>query len=493
VKNEFNMKPSKIDSTRTVRRIFISLSTALLFAAAGCSSSAPAVKTDPAKAAQGGTASADAQKKFVEAVEIYQKQGDAGIGSAISKLEDAVGTDPAFGKAWFNLGVLYEKQGKKEDAANAYTKASQASKKLGDSFVNLGMMALDAGKPDEARRLFEQALEAESYNAAAHNNLSVFFREDKDYPGAVRHARLSLAGDASNIEAYSNLARIYYRRGNFDVAKLVILNALKMPDGPNNPDLHNILGLVELERNDVTEGIRQFEKAVELAPEHVPALLNLGAVVLNVRDYPRALKLFEKVLALEPDSITAEISVAVAKRGMGDLAAADSIYQDILKRDPENAIVQYNLGVLEHEHKAQQAMVGTDREPPKPAASESPSDQMLASADQMEWTIANIKGAVDHYQASIEHYRSFLAYDKSGNQERREEANKRIGQVSELIGATREQIPGLESAAAELRQQAQEFARDEAAAREAEAAEEAQSGEAGPESAPEEANAGGGV
>lgn len=440
----------------------------LLLVAPGCSTTAATDVVDTTPRPGGGTASADAQKEFLKAVDIFDKQGDQGLDAAISALEKAVETDPGFGKAWFNLGLLYEKKKQPEQARKAYTRATETAVKLGDPHVNLGMMALDDGNPDEARRHFERALEAENYNAAAHNNISVFYREQKDFPNAVRHARLSLAGDASNIEAYANLARIYYRRGNFDVAKLVILNALKMPDGPNNPDLRNILALVEISRNDVTEGIRQLEKAIELDPQHVAALLNLGAVILNVRDYPRAIQLFERVLKLEPENITAQISVAVAKRGAGDLTAADEIYQTILEKDPKNAIVQFNLGVLEHEHKAQNAVAGLDREPPQASEDESASAQMLASAVMTEWNIENLESAIKHYEAAIEHYRNFLAYDTSGAEARREEANRRIGQVATIIQATREQIPQLRATVDELRETAKLVAEQEAEDRAAE-------------------------
>jgi Tfp pilus assembly protein PilF len=471
--NESDMTQTRKYPFYSNQRIFFAVSLVFLLVAAGCSTTSSSDKNDPSKLAQGGTSSIDAKKEFMEAVAIYEKHGEKGIGDAISALEDAVDEDPGFGKAWFNLGLLYEKTGRKEDARAAYIKATKTAVKLGDPHVNLGMMALEAGKTEEARQHFKDALKAESYNAAAHNNISVFYRKEEDFPKAVRHARMSLAGNASNIEAYANLARIYYRRGNFDVAKLVILNALKMPDGPKDPDLRNILGLVELSRNDVTEGIRQFEKAIELDPDHVPALLNLGAVILNVRDYPRALKLFERVLALKPESITAQISVAVAKRGMGDIQAADQIYQAILKEHPKNAVVQFNLGVLEHEHKAQNAVAGIDREPPAPATSDSASAQMMASAAVTEWNIENLEAAIEHYETAIDHYRNFLAYDKSGMEERRKEANKRIGQVATIIRATKEQIPQLRATVKELRAQAKVMAKQEAAAQKQAAAEKA--------------------
>lgn len=452
----------------------------LMLAVPACSTTSSSDVTDTTPRPGGGTASADAQKEFLKAVEIFDKQGDQGLDAAIAALEKAVATDPGFGKAWFNLGLLYEKKKQPEQARKAYTRATETAVKLGDAHVNLGMMALDDGNPEEARRYFERALEAENYNAAAHNNISVFYREQKDFPNAVRHARQSLAGDASNIEAYANLARIYYRRGNFDVAKLVILNALKMPDGPNNPDLRNILALVEIARNDVTEGIRQLEKAVELDPQHVAALLNLGAVILNVRDYPRAIQLFERVLKLQPENTTAQISIAVAKRGAGDLAAADEIYQSILQKDPQNAIVQFNLGVLEHEHKAQNAVAGLEREPPETSEDESASAQMLAGAATTAWNIENLESAIKHYEAAIEHYRNFLAYDSSGVEARREEANRRIGQVATIIKATREQIPQLQATVDELRETAKIVAEQEAADRAA-AAQDADSSAGGEE------------
>ncbi|MFW6053351.1 MAG: tetratricopeptide repeat protein, partial [Persicimonas sp.] len=237
---------------RTIRPAVLVVLALVIAWGTACSSSSAVKRDEGSQLAQGGTASVNAKEEFEKAVAVYEEKGPEGLDEAIDSLEDAVDEDPGFGKAWFNLGLLYEENGDSDDAREAYENAIESAPSLGAPHVNLGMMALDKGDRERGRKLFERALESESYNPAAHNNISVFLREEDDFPKAVRHARLSLAGDASNVTAYTNLARIYYDRGNHDVAKLVILNALKMDAGLKDPDLHNMLGLVELARNDVT-------------------------------------------------------------------------------------------------------------------------------------------------------------------------------------------------------------------------------------------------
>ena len=283
---------------------------------------------------------------------------------------------------------------------------------------------------------------------------------DDDHRNAVRHARLSLAGDSQNVDAYANLARTYYAMKAYDVALLVCLNAEKID--PNKADIYNIMGMIWLAKNDVTEAIRQFRRALEKDSKSVAALMNLGAVILNVRDYEGAISLFEQVLALEPKNTEAKISIAVAKRGLGDLEAARALYEEVRAVEPENASVQFNLGVMEHEHMAQNAMIGLGQ-------GDAPADPIA----QMDWTIGNMEKALQHYEKAIEHYRNFLAYDREVDQEAQKEANERITQVQQLIQVTGEQIPQLKEQKIMIQQdmKAAEEAEAQAAAEEKAAAE----------------------
>ena len=401
---------------RTAARIAASaVAAGCLLVAVGCGGSSgdgPTALTneclkDPSKCKTKAAAELreEAVASFKAAVALYQKEGNQALPQVEAKLQEALEVLPSFGKAWFNLGLVYELQGKQEEARQAYGKAHEANPRLGAPLVNLGMMALEEGDAGRAWDLFKRAEEAEPFNPQAQNNLSVMLREKGDYLEAVSHARRSLAGEPRNTRAFANLARIWYERGNYDVAKLVLINGIKIDEEKvkeeksyrSNPDLPNLMGLVALAQNNVTGAAKLFQDALQIDSEHVSAHMNMGAILMNMRDYETALKHFNKVLELEPKNLDAKVSVAVAFRAMGDLKKSRRVYEEVLKADPGNAIVQFNLGVLEQEHLAQDAMLGDETQP-----TEDP-------VKMMETNVANMGKAITHYEKAVQHYRNFLA------------------------------------------------------------------------------------
>lgn len=429
------------------RGIVLSLMIAVVLSLTACKTGGSRADQTPAEqSAIGATTNVNAIREFEAAVEAFETSKGQDLATVQSHLERALKEDPRFGRAWFNLGVVHELRGNASDARDAYGKALSNSPRLGAAHVNLAMMALDDGDRARAWDMFQKALEVQNYNPEAHNNISVILRERGQYAEAVNHARRSLAGDSQNTGAYANLARIYYDRGNYEVAKLVMYNATQIDE--TNPDLHNILGLVALAQNDVTAAIAHFQRTLSLEPDHVPALLNMGAVILNVRDYERAQTFFEKVLEQKPEHIDAIMSIAVARRGLGDLEGAREYYGKVMNLDPDNAVVQFNLGVLEHEHMAQNAQMGANADDP-------PEDPI----GQMDWNIANMKASIVHYEKALEHYRQYLYLDKSDEIEIRDMANERIGQVSQIIQMTNEQIPMMEQQKGDIRLAMEEEAR----------------------------------
>ncbi|MBA2661693.1 MAG: tetratricopeptide repeat protein [Bradymonadaceae bacterium] len=436
-------------ATSTVHRRISGLAGALLMVLALSACSSSPTKADEAALTEsitGGTVNANAIREFEEAVVAFE---GADLVKAKAHLERAIKEDGRFGKAWFNLGVLHELNGDKDEARKSYQKALEFAPKLGAAYVNLGLMAINGDERDAAWDMFQKAVEVQPYNPEAQNNISVILRERKQYAEAVNHARRSLAGDSQNTKPYANLAHIYYDRGNYDVAKLVMLNAVQIDE--KDADLYNILGLIELAQNDVTAAIAYFQRTLKLRADHVPALLNLGAIILNVRDYERAVTLFETALQHRPNDIEALISIAVAKRGLGDLAGARQYYDKVIALDANNAMVQFNLGVLEHEHMAQNAQMGV-------GGAEPPEDPI----EQMDWNIANMKSSITHYEKALEHYRQYLYLDKSDNADARKEANDRIGQVSQIIQMTNEQMPLMDQQKDDMRNQLKEQAEWEA-------------------------------
>src|SRR5205085_9087938 len=75
------------------------------------------------------------------------------LSSAESLLKTVTSREPANYRAWFDLGFLYNAQGKSEDSIAAYRQSVTAKNDVFESNLNLGLMLAKAGRPDAAEYL----------------------------------------------------------------------------------------------------------------------------------------------------------------------------------------------------------------------------------------------------------------------------------------------------------------------------------------------------
>lgn len=94
-------------------------------------------------------------------------------------------------------------------------------------------------------------------------------------------------------EALRNLAEAYMADGNFTFALRELLEAEQMI--PDDPFLHNDLGLVYLAKKRYDLSIESFRKAVSLNPDYIPARNNLGTAYLAKGDWDAAIEIFQEL------------------------------------------------------------------------------------------------------------------------------------------------------------------------------------------------------
>jgi tetratricopeptide (TPR) repeat protein len=66
----------------------------------------------------------------------------------------------------YNIGVLLQKEGLCEEAAQCYQRAIESSPEFGEALLNLGQALKTIGREDEAKIYWQQALEAKPELAA---------------------------------------------------------------------------------------------------------------------------------------------------------------------------------------------------------------------------------------------------------------------------------------------------------------------------------------
>jgi tetratricopeptide (TPR) repeat protein/peroxiredoxin len=97
------------------------------------------------------------------------------------------------------------------------------------------------------------------------------------------------------------------------------------------------LGMTLAASGELAEAVTFFQRAIELAPEHVEALINLGAIYGRARNSELAVQTLERAVELSPDSIPARLNLAVALTASGEFATAVPHYEKVLSAEPDNA------------------------------------------------------------------------------------------------------------------------------------------------------------
>jgi tetratricopeptide (TPR) repeat protein len=103
------------------------------------------------------------------------------------------------------------------------------------------------------------------------------------------------------------------------------------------------LGMTLVSSGDFTEAADYFRRAVEIKPDHVEALINMGAVFGRARKLDMAVKTLQRAVELSPASIPARVNLAAALTASGEFPAAVPHYEAILSAEPNNASAHSQL------------------------------------------------------------------------------------------------------------------------------------------------------
>ena len=183
--------------------------------------------------------------------------------------EDVVKKSPDKARPRNNLGEIYYKTGRLDEAVRELVIAISLDPEVADTHCNLGVVYNAQGRLGKATGELETALRLNPDNAEAHYNLGVAYDLQGRLDEALREYRTALKLNPDYTEAHNNLGVIYQKQGLLDNAMKEMQAALRL-----NPDIaavHNNLGIVygRLGRRD--EAMREFQAALRLNPDYTEA------------------------------------------------------------------------------------------------------------------------------------------------------------------------------------------------------------------------------
>jgi Tfp pilus assembly protein PilF len=175
---------------------------------------------------------------------------------------------------------------------------------------------------------------------------------------AIAEAKAALAIDATSVDAVVVMAHGYYHKKLYDTAEVILDMLFKeRAAAKNNAGVFFVYGLVYDKINEPQKARVAYEKAVELEPNHLSALTNLGTHQLANKQYREAVRTYEKVSKERPTAVVWN-ALGSAYRGQsadydpgaGDranlLRKADTAYKRAIQADRNFGQAYYNLCLL---------------------------------------------------------------------------------------------------------------------------------------------------
>lgn len=330
-------------------------SAAALLALARCATSGtpvsePAVAAPKASppvtaAAPDGGPSTHSLLLFEDANRAAQAQGKAPDNASLErKYEAARQADPRLAEADYNLGVLAERQGKREQAYALYRSALEKKPSLKAAAEALARITAEQGDIPSAMAQWMDIAQKFPDDATSRAAVAELYRLSSDHDRAQEWARAALIRDPKCVAAYKVMLKSDIDRKQYALAKLVALRALKIDD--KDPEIYVALGDVQLAERQPDKAVVQFKKALEVRPDDRAALTHLAHLALLDQDYAAAEAALKKLADTGGGTAEVQLALGVAYKGLGQPDKALAAYDLAEKLNPRLAAVYLDRGIV---------------------------------------------------------------------------------------------------------------------------------------------------
>jgi tetratricopeptide (TPR) repeat protein len=265
---------------------------------------------------------------------------------AITEYQAAQRLDPTFIKASGNLGLLYLKKGRLDDASVELTKALQqerdpryhrglatifGERKLyslslyhctealkafpNDASLLLGQAEALAGlgQHDQASQIFQKSLALAPGNAAAQLGLAASLSSAGRLDQAIDTLKTAATGDAANKEIHRRLSELYEKKGDTAAA-----------------DYEAVLAGLPPNQN----------------PLKVQEQLKAAETLVTNREYDKAIVALHAIIKAKPDLAAAHQRLGEALQGAGRDDDAIPAFKEVIRLKADKEETHYRLGQL---------------------------------------------------------------------------------------------------------------------------------------------------
>jgi Flp pilus assembly protein TadD len=232
------------------------------------------------------------------------KLGD--LASAEKWLKAAVELNPNDSLAQYQLGLVYRKEGREEEAAKALASTAEIRRKdAGDSQIKMECAKkLEQGPREEARAVCQKLYDPA--DAEKLTSLGTLYGQHGDLEAALDPLRRAAELEPQSPQMQYNLAFTYYRMQRFEDARAPLAKALER--WPDLFPLKSLYGAVMVKLGDDLAAYQALRGAHEINPQDPRTVELLYQTTLALarknqaaKQFSEALRYFDEAANLRPE------------------------------------------------------------------------------------------------------------------------------------------------------------------------------------------------
>jgi tetratricopeptide (TPR) repeat protein len=228
----------------------------------------------------------------------------------VHRYESYVRADPGNPLLWMNLGDLYHKLSRFDEAIACFERCLHDHPEYTSARSNLAAVMISQHRFVEAERLLRALLEEAGNDPALLFNLGVSLYYQKRWSEAERAFTDAQSHGLASPESYAYRARCRHYAGDMEQA---IQFGGKWVETANDAESRGYLALLYMDQGNLTEARQLAQQVLLASPDNIHAGLVMGTASIEAQEIVQASEQFERILAREPDNARAWLGIGLAR------------------------------------------------------------------------------------------------------------------------------------------------------------------------------------
>lgn len=254
------------------------------------------------------------------------------VGFALRDINSALSLDGKNVDALLVLSDIYYELGDQDNILLTLNKATEVAPLDSRPILKLAELSFLQGNNNMSNAYIDKALELNSINPQAYYMRGMICMSKNDTVQALKQFMKARSQDDTFIDPAYQIAKIYSAQRNpmaRDFYALVIQLA------PDNWTTYYDLAMFLQDNGDPEKALQIYDTLDVKIPGNYQVQFNKGYVnLVYLLEYDTAIECFDKALEINPNSIDALLNKGVAYEQKGNYKQAKSIYLQILKDNP---------------------------------------------------------------------------------------------------------------------------------------------------------------